>query len=101
MTICDVTVHAVDGLLHIELEPQPTRGDTRAPTAIAQRMIARLGHDDGGHDFFRQVAAQVAGLTGYDRGMVYRFLEDDAGEGVAEVAADGLEPYQDLRYAGA
>ncbi|MDV3255692.1 MAG: GAF domain-containing protein [Lysobacter sp.] len=98
MTICDVTVHAVDGLLHIELEPQPTRGDTRAPTAIAQRMIARLGQDDVGHDFFRQVAAQVAGLTGYDRVMVYRFREDDSGEVIAEVAADGMEPYLGLRY---
>src|SRR5690606_40946909 len=78
--------------------PISTRGDTRAPTAIAQRMIARLGQDDVGHDFFRQVVAQVAGLTGYDRVMVYRFREDDSGEVIAEVAADGMEPYLGLRY---
>lgn len=98
MMICDVTVHAVGGLLHLELEPQPGRSVTGVPSATAQRMIANLGLEDVGERFFEQVARQVKQLTGYDRVMVYRFREDDSGEVIAEVAADGMEPYLGLRY---
>jgi len=98
MTVCDITAHAVDELLHLEFEPQAPRSETRTPTAIAQRMIAQLGHGDVGDDFFQQVAEQVGLLTGYDRVMVYRFREDDSGEVIAEVAPDDMEPYLGLRY---
>jgi light-regulated signal transduction histidine kinase (bacteriophytochrome) len=98
MTVCDITAHAVDDLLHLEFEPQPARVDTRTPTAIAQRMIAQLGHGDVGDDFFQQAAAQVRLLTGYDRVMVYRFREDDSGEVIAEALPDDMEPYLGLRY---
>ena len=98
MTICDVTAHAVDGLLHLEFEPQPGRSDTLTPTTIAQRMVAQLGHADDTPGFFRQVARQVQRLSGYDRVMVYRFREDDSGEVIAEVVPGDMEPYLGLRY---
>ena len=98
MTICDVTAHAVDDLLHLEFEPQPARPTGGTPTTIAQRMVAQLGHDDGDPGFFRQVARQVQLLTGYDRVMIYRFREDDSGEVIAEVVPDDMEPYLGLRY---
>ena len=98
MTICDVTAHAVDGLLHLEFEPQPGRSDALTPTTIAQRMVAQLGHADDTPGFFRQVARQVQRLTGYDRVMVYRFREDDSGEVIAEVVPGDMEPYLGLRY---
>src|SRR5690606_2788291 len=67
------------------------------PTAVAQAMIARLGAgDDAG--FLEAVAAQVRLLSGYDRVMVYRFREDDAGEVIAESLAEGMEPFLGLRY---
>ncbi len=96
--LCDICVHVSEGLVHIEAEPlsRSTRGST--PTAMAQAMIARL---DGGEDelrFLGEVAAQVRALSGYDRVMVYRFRDDDAGEVVAESAAEDLEPYLGLRY---
>lgn len=98
MMLCDISAHAADGLLHIELEPQSSRADTRVPTQVAHRMVSQLGHDDVGAEFFQHVAMQVHQLTGYDRVMVYRFREDDSGEVVAEVAAEGMDSYLGLRY---
>ena len=37
-------------------------------------------------------------LTGFDRIMAYRFLEDGAGEVVAEAKSPGVEPFLGLRY---
>ncbi len=98
MMPCDISAHASRGLLHIEFEPQSSRQETRAPTRVAQRMVSRLGSDAVGAAFFQHVAAEIHGLTGYDRVMVYRFRADDTGEVVAEVAAAGMQPYLGLRY---
>lgn len=98
MTVCDVTAHAAQDLLHIELEPQPRDAGRLPPTALAQRMISGLDVAGDWPGFFGAVARQVHELTGYDRVMVYRFREDDSGEVIAEVHADGMEPYLGLRY---
>lgn len=98
-TLCDLSVHVADGLVHIEAEPLPQFGAQPAtPTATAQAMIARLGSGEDEAAFLDGVATQVRALSGYDRVMVYRFRDDDAGEVVAESAADDLEPYLGLRY---
>lgn len=98
MTVCELTAHVSQGLLHIELEPQPREGRLAAPTALAQQMIARLDVGGDWNAFFGAVAGQVRELTGYDRVMVYRFREDDSGEVIAEVRDDDMEPYLGLRY---
>lgn len=96
-TLCDLSAHLADGLLHLEAEPLERYRADDTPTAVAQAMIARLasGDDDA---FLESAAGQVRLLSGYDRVMVYRFREDDAGEVIAESLADGLEPYLGLRY---
>lgn len=96
--LCDLGVHVADGLVHIEIEPQPynRRGD--APTGVAQAMIARVAAAEDAEDFHQRAAVQVRQLTGYDRVMVYRFRHDGAGEVIAESRADGLEPFLGLRY---
>lgn len=96
--LCDVSVHVVDGLVHIEIEPQPRSAAERSPTVVAQTMIARVAASDDIDDFNHQVAEQVRLLTGYDRVMVYRFRHDDAGEVVAESRASELTSYLGLRY---
>ena len=87
-TACDLVVHVADDLVHIEIEPRLDRGAASQPTALAQSMIAAVAHGAPG-DFHSFVAAQVRGLTGYDRVMVYRFLDDDAGVVLAEDKAEG------------
>lgn len=96
--LCDLSVHAADGLVHIEIEPHPRRANELAPTAVAQAMIARIASVDGSGRFHQIAAEQVRQLTGYDRVMVYRFLPDDSGEVIAEARADDMEPYLGLRY---
>ena len=96
--LCDLSVHAADGLAHIEIEPHPRRAQELAPTAVAQAMIARIASLED-TTYFHQIAAeQVRQLTGYDRVMVYRFLSDDSGEVIAEARADDIEPYLGLRF---
>ncbi|WP_101927177.1 MULTISPECIES: GAF domain-containing protein [Luteimonas] len=96
--LCDISVHVADGLVHIEIEPQPRSTGERSPTVVAQTMIARVAGSDDIADFHQRVAEQVRLLTGYDRVMVYRFRHDDAGEVVAESRDSALPAYLGLRY---
>ncbi|MCD9004804.1 GAF domain-containing protein [Luteimonas sp. XNQY3] len=96
--LCDISVHVADGLVHIEVEPQPRSAGERSPTVVAQTMIARVAGSGDIDDFNQRVAEQVRLLTGYDRVMVYRFRHDDAGEVVAESRDSALPAYLGLRY---
>ncbi|MCM2335900.1 MAG: GAF domain-containing protein [Pseudomonas sp.] len=96
--LCDLTVHVADGLVHVEIEPQPYGQPERVPSAVAQAMIARLSTAADDADFHRRVAEQVRQLTGYDRVMVYRFRADESGEVIAESCPDDMEPFLGLRY---
>lgn len=96
--LCDISVHVADGLVHIEIEPQPRNAAERSPTVVAQTMIARVAASEDIDDFNQRVAEQVRLLTGYDRVMVYRFRHDDAGEVVAESRDSALQTYLGLRY---
>lgn len=48
--------------------------------------------------FFDLAVAQIAHLTGYERVMAYKFLEDGSGRVMAEAKAAHLEPYLGLHY---
>ena len=96
--LCDISVHVVDGLVHIEIEPQPRGAGERSPTVVAQAMIARVAASEDLEDFHQRVAEQVRALTGYDRVMVYRFRHDGAGEVIAESRDSALAAYLGLRY---
>lgn len=43
-------------------------------------------------------ALQIKNLIGYDRIMIYKFLDDGHGEVIAEVKNDDLEPFLGLHY---
>jgi chemotaxis family two-component system sensor kinase Cph1 len=43
-------------------------------------------------------ALQIKNLIGYDRVMIYKFLEDGHGEVIAEVKEEHLEPFLGLHY---
>ncbi|MDX1549901.1 MAG: GAF domain-containing protein [Lysobacter spongiicola] len=98
MTVCDITAHVADDMVHVELEPQAFRVQERAPTSVAQSMVAQMGMGGDAGGFFQRTAEQVQLLTGYDRVMVYRFREDDSGEVITESCRDGMEPFLGLRY---
>jgi light-regulated signal transduction histidine kinase (bacteriophytochrome) len=95
----DVLAHIREGLAVLELE----RAAPDRPSAA--RMLAGIGAAvaalEAAPDLLRtcEVAArEVRRLTGFDRVMVYRFLEDGSGSVVAEHRAAGLPPFLNHRY---
>jgi chemotaxis family two-component system sensor kinase Cph1 len=46
----------------------------------------------------QNTAAEVKDIIGYDRVMIYKFLEDGHGEVIAESRNDDLEPFMGLHY---
>lgn len=90
----DATLHRSDDRLLIELEPAPPA----ATPAVA--VLARL--DAAGAAFERaadliglceRAAAIFREITGFERVMIYRFLDDGAGKVLAEDRAPGLHSY--------
>ena len=96
---CDVSLHLSQGLAHLEIEPQPAHGQDLSAGDLAHDLIVRLGATFGDDaDLHHEMASQVRLLTGFDRVMVYRFLDDDTGEVIAESVADGVQSYLGVRY---
>ena len=97
--VFDTFVHRVEGGLILELEIVRTEP---APLldlySDLNATVARLQAIRGLQAFFDLACGQLRGVTGYDRVMAYKFLDDGSGDVVAESAADGLESYVGLRY---
>ncbi|SIQ29848.1 GAF domain-containing protein [Solilutibacter tolerans] len=96
---CDVSLHLAQGLAHLEVEPQPVNSRSLSAGELAHEMIVRLtdaqATESQLHD---EMARQVRLLTGFDRVMIYRFLDDDTGEVIAESLAEGVQSYLGVRY---
>lgn len=93
----DVSVHRAGGLIVVEVEPAGG-GDRLDVVAIVRSMIARLTKAAGKREFLEMAARQLRFITGFDRIMIYRFLEDGSGEVIAEERDDSAKPYLGLRY---
>lgn len=90
----DASLHRSNELLLVELEPAP-----QAPRSAGD-VLAML--DGAATDFERsgdlaqlcdRAAVAFRRLTGFDRVMIYRFLDDDAGVVLAEDRAAGLNSF--------
>jgi light-regulated signal transduction histidine kinase (bacteriophytochrome) len=92
--IFDVTAHLADDHLLVELEPE-----VRAPWPAA-RTLSMIESTTGAFEqcadltsLCEAAAAAFRTLTGFDRVMIYRFLDDDAGVVIAEDRAEGLHSF--------
>lgn len=94
----DISVHVNQGLVHLEFEPRTGGSQERAPSAMAQAMIARVAAQQDMAGVYQQAVEQLRQLIGFDRVMVYRFLPDGAGEVIAESREDDLGPLLGLRF---
>lgn len=95
----DLTVHAVDGVVIVELEALGRTTD--APLdyyAVIHRTAGRLQATATLDEFTRVVADEVRALSGLDRVVVYRFHEDGHGEVIAESKADAVDSWMGLHY---
>ncbi|MEO1525117.1 MAG: HWE histidine kinase domain-containing protein [Planctomycetota bacterium] len=95
----DLSLYATSATAVLEAEPnlQP-RDNPQSPVALVQSMMLALRKGKGVEAFLDSCVQALRLLTGHDRVMAYRFLENHDGEVVAEAKAPGLEPYLGLRY---
>ena len=91
--------HIHDGWLIVELEPLALYSDEPADLlGVVQALVKQCQQASSTQGFCQAVTEGVRGLCGFDRVMVYRFLQDDSGSVVAEAHADDVESYLGLRY---
>lgn len=95
----DVFVHSTHQGRIVELErtalPQPSAIE------VLEQIIGSSVRIASAQDLFfaSQAAAEaVRDLTGYDRIMVYRFLDDGSGEVIAEARSNDIDPLLNHRY---
>lgn len=92
----DVSIHASGPLVVVEAEPSGP-GPARA-TQVMEACTRELALADDMPTLAESAARAVAGVTGFDRVMVYRFSADGSGTVVAEQLAADLPRYKGLRY---
>ena len=95
----DLTLHAIDGTVVLELEPArrmlTSGGD---PIAQLRTLLAVLQVTASVDESCSAAAGAMRTATGFDRAMVYRFLPDESGMVVAENARPDLESFLGLHY---
>ncbi|PNG27735.1 histidine kinase dimerization/phosphoacceptor domain -containing protein [Methylocella silvestris] len=87
----DVSVHATKDVLFVEFEPASTDA---SPAAFVLSELEAATTEFQNTDNIQQLcdvaAEKFRALTGFDRVMVYRFLDDDSGRVVAESRCEDL-----------
>jgi chemotaxis family two-component system sensor kinase Cph1 len=97
----DASVHRQGCALILELEPEETRAADAWSGEVHDDLAGAITALDGRlslQELCQAVAARVRHLTGFDRVMVYRFLEDDTGAVIAEDRRTDMTSYLGLRY---
>ncbi len=95
----DATAHRHDGILILELE-NGREGDPGPPTDYrpVRTAMGRLQQAKGLVEFCGVAAAEMRGLTGFDRVTVYQFDPGWNGRVLAEARRDDLAPLLGLHF---
>lgn len=88
-----LSVYAIEGYCYLEFEIKQDKTPSLLNLHLYSQKI-----DQSGHEVWNTLCEIVHQIVGYDRIMVYQFLEDHSGQVIAEKVRDGLESYMDLRY---
>ena len=95
----DVAVSTSEHHALVEFERVSAKSrNADAPVAVVRSMIASLEMGGGALELMDSAVKSLRRLTGFDRIMAYRFLEDGVGEVVAEAKSPGVESFFGLRY---
>lgn len=95
----DILIHPSGQIAVAEFIPVAGADTIRTdPATLVKTIIERLRRTTSFKAFLVSAARQVRAVTGYDRVMIYKFLEDDSGEVVAEALRSGLPPFLGLHY---
>jgi len=97
----DVSAHVDDGWLIVEIEPglaQPLP----ATMILGQLEAAGAAFERAPNlkTLCERAAIEFRRLTGFDRVMIYRFLDDDAGAVLAEDVAGGMPSFLNHHFPG-
>lgn len=94
--------HHHHGLLFVELEQWSSLSEQAESLFGLPLLMARANHRlqscDTMKKLYAELARQVRSISGYDRVMVYRFLEDGHGEVVGESVDGRFESFLGLHY---
>jgi chemotaxis family two-component system sensor kinase Cph1 len=93
----DAMAHVSSGHLIIEIEPVIINPPDDPLTRV-QTMIRAVQDAGTAAEACDAIAAEVRALSGFERVIVYRFLEDGSGAVDAESREEAVEPYLGLRY---
>ncbi|HWA92534.1 MAG TPA: HWE histidine kinase domain-containing protein [Rhizomicrobium sp.] len=93
----DVAVHRSGKTVVIEAEPSAVP-ENIDPISQVRTMLTRVQAALGFEKFCNEAARQLRALIGFDRVMVYRFDQDEAGEVIAESAKTELVKFLGLHY---
>lgn len=95
----DIIAHVVTGVVVLEFEPR--RSSPAQATGIladVRRVAFELSAADDIQDVLDLAVRHTRRITGYDRAMIYRFLEDGAGAVAAEDKAPDLPAFLHHHY---
>ncbi|TNE51888.1 MAG: hybrid sensor histidine kinase/response regulator [Deltaproteobacteria bacterium] len=97
---CEAFLHSVEHIGVLEIEPaQPsTKAQLSESITTVRTMLGVIGTSSSQDDMMQTAVKTLRNLTGFDRVMGYRFLENGDGEVVAEAKSPSLEPFLGLRY---
>lgn len=95
----DVGVYTVDGVGVIELEPNTfAQSKPQSAISVTHAMLSTLSQSKNVVEFLNSAVSALRQVSGHDRVMAYRFLENGDGEVVAEAKSPALDPFFGLRY---
>lgn len=99
-TSFDGIVHRNQEIIILELEQtQPSEEvDFFNFYKLVKSPVNKLQSTNTLEELCNAIAKEVRQITGFDRVMVYRFDQDDAGTVIAEVKTAELEPFLGLHY---
>jgi light-regulated signal transduction histidine kinase (bacteriophytochrome) len=98
----DASLHRSDEVLILEFEAADASDRFAAdPLVAVQEMIEGLDEAATLVNLCQMAAERVRDVAGYDRVLVYRFMQDESGWVIAESKQDGLAPFLDLHYPAA
>ena len=97
--VSDVLTHASGSHAIIEILPGVgAQAQTSAPMTLVRSMISRIKRAPTLERALAVSTGQIRAVSGFDRVMIYKFLDDGSGEVVAESLRAGLTPFLGLRY---
>ena len=95
----DAIIHPAGPVLIVEFEKTHRgAGGIQTTLVTVQKMLAEIGGASSLAEYHQTCAEQVREITGFDRVMVYRFLEDGSGTVIAEAKNEDMESYLGLHY---